>query len=282
MRLRILFIVARRLLQRSFLLVALCLHGCSGVFFYPDQVTYSTPEMFATKVEDVYIPAAEGVIHAWWMPADEPRGSVFYLHGNAQNLTSHVMNVSWLPRHGYSVMIFDYRGYGQSTGKPDLAGVLEDSRVAYHWFANRTPHVGRFILGQSLGGTLSVRLAADASVKDSARGLIADAAFSSYQGIVREKLGDIWLTWPLQYPLSWLVPEENSAILHIDKIDMPLLIFHSTEDVVIPFHHGTALFDTAREPKQLVATDTPHVATFQKARYREDLLTFLEANRSGS
>ncbi len=257
---------------------ALAAAGCSGVFFYPDQVVYLTPERLPTPVEEVFVPSAEGVLHAWWMPAAAPRGAVFFLHGNAQNLTSHVLNVAWLPASGYSVMIFDYRGYGRSSGSPDLDGVVEDSLLAYRWFRDQTPSGPRFILGQSLGGALSIRLAADPSVRGSAHGLVADAAFASYPGIVREKLAQVWLTWPLQYPLSWLVPGDNDAVDHIGHIDAPLLLFHSTHDAVIPYHHGELLYASAQEPKRLITTTTEHTATFMEPRHRAELIAFLDAN----
>jgi len=104
--------------------------GCSSVFFYPDNATYITPDRLNLEYEDIYLKTADGeTLHGWWLPAltDEPaKGTVYYLHGNAQNVSAHILNAAWLPEQGYNVFTIDYRGYGQSTGAPDIEGALHD------------------------------------------------------------------------------------------------------------------------------------------------------------
>lgn len=255
------------------------LTGCTGLFFYPDASVYSTPAQIGVKIEEVRIPSAAGALHGWWLPAEQPRGSILFLHGNAENLTSHVLNVAWLPSRGYNVLIFDYRGYGQSPGHPDLPGVIEDSRAAFEWLDARAGTSARYVLGQSLGGALAIRLVAEPRVQCDVQALVVDAAFASYPGIFREKLADIWLTWPFQYPLSWLIPGGDDPIEHVARINVPLLVIHSRQDLIVPFHHGQQLFERAAPPRQLLATETPHGATFMQASHRQALLDFLQQHR---
>ena len=84
-------------------ITALLQTGCSSVFFYPDKTTYITPDRLNLDYQDIYLDTADGeTLHGWWLPAltDEPaKGTVYYLHGNAQNVSAHILNAAWLPEH---------------------------------------------------------------------------------------------------------------------------------------------------------------------------------------
>ena len=267
-------------------IVMLLQAGCSSVFFYPDRTTYITPDRLNLAYDDVFLDTADGeTLHGWWLPAEAPegsaRGTVYFLHGNAQNISSHLMNVAWLPEQGYNVFLIDYRGYGRSTGAPDIEGTLHDSETGLRWLMAQ-PKTGEgpvFLLGQSLGGALGIALASEWVQRQEQLpldGVILDGTFSGFRGIAREKLGNFWLTWPFQIPLSWTITDEYEGVDHIGRISpVPLMVIHSQRDGIIPFHHGQALYDAAKEPKQLLPTDTPHAATFVIPAYKEVFLEFM-------
>ncbi|WP_404365024.1 alpha/beta hydrolase [Marinobacter sp.] len=259
--------------------------GCTNLFFYPDQTVYITPDRLELDYEDVYITTGDDeTIHGWWLPAQgKPRGLVYFLHGNAQNISSHILNVAWLPEKGYSVFMIDYRGYGRSTGEPTLEGVLHDAESGLRWLMNNR-HEGElpvFLLGQSLGGALGIVLASEWQQREERRALdavILDGTFAGFRDIAREKLDAFWLTWPFQAPLSWTIDDSYEGTEHIANISpTPVMIIHSVRDGIIPFHHGKELFDAAREPKEFLQTDTPHAATFVIPDYREKVIEFMEA-----
>ena len=264
--------------------------GCSGVFFFPDNVTYVTPDRLNLEYEDIYLETADGeTLHGWWLPAKEPeaaKGTVYFLHGNAQNISSHIFNVAWLPAEGYNIFTLDYRGYGRSTGAPDIEGALHDVETGMRWLGSH-PEVRDgpvFLLGQSLGGALGIPLAGEWVERGEEPGLdgvILDGTFSGFRGIAREKLGSVWLTWLLQVPLSWTIPAEYEGIDYIDDISpVPVMVIHSVRDGIIPFHHGKDLYRAAEEPKEFLQTDTPHASTFVIPAYKQKLLDFLsEATR---
>lgn len=265
----------------------LLLPGCSSLFFYPDRVTYLTPDRLNLSYDDVYLGTADGeTLHGWWLPAETPesdaKGTVYFLHGNAQNISSHLLNVAWLPGEGYNVFTLDYRGYGKSTGAPDIDGALHDVETGLRWLAVNPDVKGRpvYILGQSLGGALAIPLASEwTQRREQPRldGLILDGTFSGFRKIAREKLGAFWLTWPFQIPLSWTIPADYEGVDYIDDISpIPVMIIHSVRDGIIPFHHGEALYEAAEEPKEFLQTDTPHAATFVIPGYREAVLGFME------
>ena len=258
--------------------------GCSSVFFYPDQVTYITPDRLNLEFEDVFVETPDGeTLHGWWLPASsEPKGTVYFLHGNAQNISSHIMNVAWLPEKRYNVFLIDYRGYGRSTGAPDIEGTLHDAETGLRWLANQpsTNDQPLFLLGQSLGGALGTALASEWVKRDEhppLDGVILDGTFSGFRAIAREKLGDFWLTWPLQIPLSWTITDEYEGHERIADISpVPVMVIHSVRDGIIPFHHGERLYDAAAEPKTFLQTDTPHASTFVIPAYQEEVLEFMD------
>lgn len=271
----------------ALVLSLLLLPGCSSLFFYPDRVTYLTPDRLNLSYDDVYLDTADGeTLHGWWLPAETPesdaKGTVYFLHGNAQNISSHLLNVAWLPGEGYNVFTLDYRGYGKSTGTPDIDGALHDVETGLRWLAVNPDVKGRpvYILGQSLGGALAIPLASEwTQRREQPRldGLILDGTFSGFRKIAREKLGAFWLTWPFQIPLSWTIPADYEGVDYIDDISpIPVMIIHSVRDGIIPFHHGEALYEAAEEPKEFLQTDTPHAATFVIPGYREAVLEFME------
>lgn len=266
-------------------LLLLCcgLAGCTSVFLVPDRVPHLPERALGTPAEDVWIRAPDGrALHALYLPTQgRPRGTVLYLHGNAENLSSHVHAVTWLPARGYSVLALDYRGFGRSQGDASLAAVHEDAEAGLAWLSARdVNHTGPLIVfGQSLGGSVALRLVAGAAARERIAAVIADSPFSTYRGIAREKLAQLWLTWPLQWPLSWLISDHYSALGVVDRISpIPLLLIHGERDVVVDASHSKHLFAAAREPKDLwLIPDGRHTDASHREPVRERLLNFLNA-----
>ncbi len=264
-------------------LLCLCLGGCGHLFFFPSKEHALTPDQIGLRYQDIYLATADGeTLHGWLLPATGTlRGSLYFLHGNAENISTHIGNVMWLPAQGYQVLLLDYRGFGRSTGSPDIGAALLDAETGYRWLMTRPETQNRpvFLLGQSLGAAITATFSANMpDLHERVQGVILDAAFSSYRGIAREKLAQFWLTWPLQYPLSWLLPADVDPQDHIGAISpTPLLIIHSTQDVIIPYHHAETLFERAGDPKLLLTTNTQHTATFGTKDYRIKVMEFMEA-----
>ena len=262
----------------------LLLGGCSSLFFYPSNNQYLTPGQIELAFEEIQFETPDGeLLYGWWLPAQgDPQGTVYFLHGNAQNVSAHLTNVSWLPPKGYNVFLLDYRGYGASSGSPDLEGALLDSITGLEWVLERSSETPVFMLGQSLGGSLAVLAASEAEADARPQGLIIDGAFAGFRMIAQEKLNQSWLTWAFQVPLASLVPDNREPVDVIGRLDMPLLIIHSRLDPVVPFHHGRKLYQAATEPKQFLATATPHAATFLAQPFRQVVLEFMQENRAGT
>ncbi|MGA9031180.1 MAG: alpha/beta fold hydrolase [Sulfuricaulis sp.] len=255
--------------------------GCSGMFFFPYRGQVLSPEQLGLKYEDVYFTASDGIrLHAWLLPAEgKALGTILFLHGNAENISTHIMSVRWLPAQGYNVFLLDYRGYGASEGEPSVEGVQEDVNAAMRTLLSR-PDVNPdrlVVFGQSLGGSIAIYNVAHSPYRQHIRALAVESAFASYRQIAREKLADFWLTWPLQYPLSWTVSDAYSpsdAVAGVSPI--PLLVIHGDHDAIVPLHHGQRLYELAREPKQLwVVPGGGHIQAFQYQTYRDRFVAYL-------
>jgi len=256
--------------------------GCSGVFFFPQKPLVQTPDQLGLDYEDIFLESTDNVtVHGWWLNAKAPlRGTVYFLHGNAENISTHIHNVAWLPEYGYQVFLLDYRGFGHSQGKARLPGALQDIGTGFRFVLERTADEGKpvFLLGQSLGASMAIYFAAtDSQAKPNLSAVISDAAFTRYSEIARHATGQSWLTWALQYPISWSVIRGYDPVDHVAEISpLPLLLIHSRDDPIIPYAFGQSLREAALPPKTFLATSGPHGATFNSRKNREFLLQYLE------
>jgi len=254
--------------------------ACSGLLFYPDKSLVRTPEALGLAYQDIMLEARDGAkIHGWFLPAQgELKGSVYFLHGNAQNISTHVQNVAWLPQYGYQVFLIDYRGFGRSDGSPHLPEVFLDVEAGFSWLLDHADHKPIFLLGQSMGASLGIYFTAtNPKAKRHLAGIASDSAFSSYFEIVRHVAASNWLTWPLQYPAAALMNYPYNPIDVIaDIAPVPLLMTHGSKDSVVPFSHGQKLYQAARQPKILLQSEAGHNETFLLQNSRLNLLNFLQ------
>ena len=269
------------------LLLGLCLlglGGCSGWLFYPERDMLLNPAEVGLAYEDVFITAADGTrLHAWWLPAKRGvtvKGTVLHLHGNGGNVSSHLAGSWWLPAEGYQVLLLDYRGYGRSAGEVSLAGSYQDIDAAFTWLQQAPDVQGKplVLLGQSLGGAMAVHyLAAHPASRAQLKALVLDGVPASYRDMAQYTLANVWLTWPLQVPLAWLMPDGDSAIAAMPQLaGLPVLLYQSLDDEVVPLSNGVRLYQAAPPPRVLQLTRGGHVQTFAEPLWRRVLLRFLD------
>ena len=262
--------------------------SCNHLFYHPDDAVHATPAAMSLPYDDLAIKTADGVtLSAWHIkpPAEKRRRvTVVQFHGNAENMTTHFMYVAWLAPLGFDVVTFDYRGYGKSEGTPDRAGTVRDGQAVLHYVKGDAElGSGRvYVLGQSLGGAVStVAIATDPQLQQAGAiaGLALDSTFASYRGMARGALARPWLTWPLQWPLSFLVTDELSPIDYVGKLTMPVMAWHSKDDPVVPYDQGEKLFAAfTGEKKWVPLTGETHTAAFvdPKSPNRQLLVDFLK------
>jgi hypothetical protein len=256
------------------------LPGCTMVesmFFYPDRVSYTRPAQFGLAFEELFFDSGGDRLHGWWLPAttQPSRGAVLHVHGNAANISNHLPLVAWLPPAGFDVLMFDYRGFGQSAGRPTLAGIVDDAAAALAAL-RRQPGVDPqrlIVFGQSLGGATALRLLA----RDAAgvRLAIVDSAFASYRQIAREAALDSVVLAPLlPLALPMLPPADDDPVSALASIRVPLLFVHGTRDSVVNVRHSEQLHAAAREPKRLLKIDgAVHMEALMRSAVQAQVLS---------
>ncbi len=261
------------------------LMGCTNIFLQPDHVHRYLPTREEGLWEEARFKSGDGtdLLGIWFNARQTPsKGVIVHFHGNGENMTSHYLFVYWLAAQGYDVFTFDYRGYGGSAGKKSIPGSIEDGVAALRLARGRAggSRERLIVLGQSLGGALALA-ALERDGGEGVRGVILDSTFASYRKVARLKLGGLWLTWPLQYPLSALLISDRWAPerLIARRKPVPLLMLHAEGDPVVPYAQGRRLFDIAPGPKEFWKLDSKgHTeALYSRAsQYRPPLLAWLD------
>ena len=209
--------------------------------FFPEKELDLYPRDLGLEAEDVLVDTPDGVrIHGWLFPPPNVQAPLLlFCHGNAGNISHRLDNVQHLVRHGFGVFLFDYRGYGRSTGRPSEQGIYQDGRAAYAYLVNgRKIPADRIVLfGRSLGAAVAVEVALNHPV----RCVILESAFTSTRAMARH-MGPFAL-------LSPVLPAHFNNLEKIPRLEGPKLLVHGTADEIVPFSMGRALFEAAREPK---------------------------------
>lgn len=259
----------------------LLLPGCTSLLFYPTRDHVLTPDVIGLDYRDVAFEAPDGVrLHGWLLPAKGPaQGTLLFVHGNAENISTHIASVAWLPGQGYNVFLFDYRGFGTSEGEPDLDGLHRDTLAAIErtFTLDGVDPARVAVFGQSLGGSVAISSVVRSPRRDQIRGLIVEGAFSSYRRIAREKLAEFEPTWLLQVPLSFTIDNRYHPVEDIAEVSpVPVLVVHGAEDRIVAPSHAEDLFEAARPPKALwLIPEASHIQAFQMTETRERLLAYL-------
>ena len=268
------------------LLFCLCflLSGCSTFLFYPTREHVTDLHSVGIPVKDISLETPDKVrLSAWFVPSFDPKtktetpakGTILFLHGNAENISTHILGVLWLSFEGYNIFALDYRGFGHSQGTPSLGGAETDIQTALHWLVeNQAGDI--FVLGQSIGGALTLSAIDKSPDKDKVSALVIDSAFSSTHKIAREKIGASYVLWAFQYPISWTVAE-NNPLKHAKRLTLPKLFITTETDDIVPASHTLRLYEQAAEPKKIILVPHgKHIRALNDPTVRLAVLDFLE------
>ena len=254
--------------------------GCTGMMFNPVSGPPLSAGDASAPHRTVRFEAADGVALAgWFLPADGANGTVVFVDG-AENVRRHVDHVDWLPDAGYNVLLFNYRGYGASGGRPSMAGFHRDLRAAIRT-ADRLDDLPRrrlVVFGQSLGGAVATVTLADGDRGTGLGALVVDSAPRDYRLIVRETLARNWYTWPVHVPLSWLITDEFAADEAAGRLPaIPKLWIANDGDRTVGAHHTVELHERAPEPSALWRIEPrAHMATLDDGAARSAFARWLD------
>jgi fermentation-respiration switch protein FrsA (DUF1100 family) len=245
----------RRVMPFVVLAFFLYLGSCLLVFlvqarlvYFPSRALGPDPSSLGIAFEEPELVASDGVrLHGWFLPAPEPRGALLFCHGNAGNVSHRLVAARAFRNMGLSVLLFDYRGYGRSDGRPSEEGTYLDAEAAYDWLRGRGLAPERIALyGESLGGGVAIELARRREVAC----VLVESAFTSVPDLGAELYR--WL------PVRLLARIRYDNAEKLGKLRVPLLLVHSPDDEIVPFAHAERLLALAREPKDLLRTEAGH------------------------
>jgi fermentation-respiration switch protein FrsA (DUF1100 family) len=224
--------------------LGLVLYFMQPVFLYSPvrEVSY-TPDELGLDFEKVIFKSSDGLmLSGWYIPANNSEPTVLFCHGNGGNMMHCLDTINILYNLGLNCFIFDYRGYGNSEGKPGEEGTYLDARAAYKWLTEKkgTSPDDIIVFGRSLGGSIAAQLAS----KVRAAALIIESAFTSYVDIGRK-------FYPYM-PVRWFARFSYKTIDYVKDVRCPVMIIHSRNDETIPFEFGLELYEAANEPKEFV------------------------------
>lgn len=265
--------------------LTLTLMACNHLFYFPDKVSYRDPATYSFPVRPLEIKREGKPSVSAWMMNDSPasKGLVLHFHGNAQNLTAHASFSSWLAEAGYTVLIFDYSGYGLTGGKPTQEGIIRDSQDVMRWILTedrwKKKGLPYIVLAQSLGGAVgTTALAETPDFVSKVDLLIVESSFDSYQGVAFEKLKSQAMSFIFSPLALLLVSDYRKPSDAVKKLTMPKIFVHGSGDTVVPFESGKALYSAALPPKEFweIPYGNHTEAFIPGSPYRQDLLERLD------
>jgi len=216
--------------------------------YFPFREIEATPHSLGLDYEEVRLKASDGVeLSAWFVPCEGSRGAVLFCHGNAGNISHRLHIIRMFHDLGFGMLIFDYRGYGQSQGSPTERGTYLDAQAAWDYLVERQTPPGRIVIyGESLGGAVAAWLA-----KEHTPGaLVLQSTFTSLPDVGARVYP--WL------PVRLLSRFRYNARSHVQQVKCPVLVAHGARDEIVPYALGRRLFEAANEPKEFLELSGSH------------------------
>jgi uncharacterized protein len=224
-------------------LVALLWSQQRRLIYFPARGPVPSAASVLPGAQDVVLETADGLrLGAWYLPAPGGGPAVLVFNGNGGNRTGRAPLAAALHRAGLSVLLFDYRGYGENRGSPTEEGLALDAAAARDWLADRAEVDDRRLVyfGESLGAAVALRLA----IEHPPAALVLRSPFTSLADAGR--LHFPWL------PVGRLLLDRYPSLSRIADLAAPLLVIAGDRDRIVPATMSRRLLDAAPEPKRFV------------------------------
>lgn len=202
------------------------------LIFLPTQLPVDYEYSFSSAFEEVFLDSPDGArLNAIHFKIEKPKGLILYFHGNAGDLSRWGQIASSFVDLQYDVLIMDYRGYGKSTGKLSEEALYEDAQLFYEYALSSYAKEKITIYGRSLGASIATHLASN---NISAK-LILETPFYSLLDVAQDRFPFLPMKQVLKYKMD--------SFKYIEKVKVPIRIFHGTADNVVSYESGKKLFE---------------------------------------
>jgi len=241
----------------------------SALLYYPDKVDeyYFKQNTFSVEVDG-------NTIYGVFLPA--PANSlmsnitVIFFHGNSYSVNKFTDVASLFHDMGVNFVMFDYRGFGKSTGTPTEEGLYSDSEaiVKYVLSISNINTNNIFYVGHSLGSATSI----ETTLRIKPKGLIVVSGFTSM-----DDMADYYTTYSM--PGDWVVNGKYDNFSKVDKINVPVIFIHGNKDTTVPNWMSETNYNKAKDPKKLVIVDgAGHDDIFVYKVFYDEVRNFITSN----
>jgi len=242
--------------------------------YCPTSEIATTPDKHGLAFEAIDFETTDGLmLHGWFVPRPsidtEKERVVLFFHGNTGNISDCITTLDMFHHLGLATFIFDYRGYGQSQGLPSEQGTYDDAEAAWEYLLRdrgiKSEDV--IVLGRSLGAAIASAQAA----RHRPGALVIESTFTSAPALAAELFRFV--------PAKLMSRFKYNVRDNVANTHCPVLIVHSNDDEVIPFHHGKRLYEVANEPKAFMEINGQHAQGFYTSgqSYIDGLKNFLKS-----
>lgn len=220
--------------------------GCSfyatqeRMIFFPEPIAKDYKYSFNAEFEELFLNSGDGEINAIHFKNKNPKGVILYFHGNAGSLNSWASLGEEFLKTGYDFFIFDYRGYGKSTGPRSEQSFHKDGLMLYDYLKKSFKEEQIVLYGRSLGSGFATKVASENNPKT----LILETPYHNFKSVAKYHFPFL----PVGLILRWTIPTNE----WITKVKSPILIFHGTEDEVIPYEQAILLKELIKEQDTFV------------------------------
>jgi len=242
--------------------------------YHPTSEIATTPDKHGLAFESINFETTDGLmLHGWFVPRpaidQEKERVVLFFHGNTGNISDCITTLEMFHHLGLATFIFDYRGYGQSQGSPSEQGTYDDAEAAWEYLLRDRSIKSEdvIVLGRSLGAAIASAQAA----RHQPGALVLESTFTSAPALAAELFRFV--------PAKLMSRFKYNVIENVANTHCPVLIVHSSDDGVIPFHHGKRLYEVANEPKAFMEINGEHAQGFYTSgqSYIDGLKNFLKS-----
>lgn len=220
----------------------------SNLIYFPDSRMTATPHDIGLEYDAVSFKAADGVDLSGWFVPGSSKMVVLFCHGNAGNISDRLDSLQIFHKLGLNTFIFDYRGYGESSGRTTEEGTYRDSEGAWDFLLHKkgfTPE-NVIVFGRSLGGAIAAHLA----MARQPGALILESTFTS--------IPDLGASLYPFFPVRLLSRFKYSVVDFVGRAHSPILVVHSPDDDIVPYALGTKVYRAANEPKEFLEIAGDH------------------------
>jgi fermentation-respiration switch protein FrsA (DUF1100 family) len=245
-----------------FVLLSLAIYLLQGKMVFlanmPGRALTASPGDMGLEYENVSLSTPDGeLLHGWYVPAAGSRGMVLFFHGNAGNISHRLDSIRVFHKLGLDVMIIDYRGYGQSSGKASEQGTYLDAQAAWSFLVDERsiPAARIIVFGRSLGGAIGAWLGS----QHTPAAVIIESSFTSGVDMARRLYPflPVRLITRIRYPVKE----------YASRLDCPVLVVHSRDDEIIPFEMGKSIYAAVKPRKSFLEIRGDHNNGFFISRH---------------